>query len=841
VAKKIFELAFAIGGQLNPAFNTATGAAAKKITDLHNLQKKNADFRNQTKLNREFTNTFNALGKAASGAGAAWAGVGKSIGKPIQDIMKLGAVAVGAGAGLYALAAKTAAMGDTASKTSKRLGISAQEFSTFAYAAAQSNISADQFSTSMVKLNKNIAQASQGNKQAQLAFKRAGVSIHDTNGNLKSSTQIMLEASDMFKRMPEGIYKADLAMALFGRQGGAMVHMMEQGSDSINKLRDDAIRLGIVFDDETGAEATRLSDNITEAKAAIQGLGIEVGKKLHPMMADITKAFSDFISANRVFIGLKVEEAVKKITTFFSENRDTIKAFVAGIGNSIASIAKGIAAFIERSGGIEKVIKNIVTAWAALRIGGIILSVGKAVTATATLVVTVAKALPVIKVAVGLFKGFAIAAALPAIKIIAVVAAIAAVVAAFVALEKRFKLFSNLFVEIRDFFGNEISKIKEAFSDGFLNGVGEILKRFATLAPRLAITAIRGIVRSFTGLDILPIVRGRFNSVTSFFTDWGRRVRAFFIDLWNSIGNITNSIWASISNNIINVWLEITDFFGNLWNGITGFFGDKIENIKSMFADGFLKGVLAVLYEFNPVVILNDAINKIFDIDMLGIGKKWIQGFIDGVLSTLKNATNIVGNAISGLVPQGIKNITGGAVDAAKGALPFFADGGIVTRPTLSVIGEDGAEAIIPLTKPNRAAQIIQQISPILPQLSGGGNTAGDIINEDFSKSFENVKNISSFVTHNEDFSKAFDFSKSYESIENITRNISDNRNISNTNNNSNYAAGNFNFSPTINVQGGGNSADMEIAVKNALNEAKSQFEGWYSNMQRHAARVAIA
>jgi len=36
---------------------------------------------------------------------------------------------------------------------------------------------------------------------------------------------------------------------------------------------------------------------------------------------------------------------------------------------------------------------------------------------------------------------------------------------------------------------------------------------------------------------------------------------------------------------------------------------------------------------------------------------------------------------------------------------------GIVTRPTLAMIGEDGAEAVVSLTKPSRANQIMNQIT----------------------------------------------------------------------------------------------------------------------------------
>ena len=46
-----------------------------------------------------------------------------------------------------------------------------------------------------------------------------------------------------------------------------------------------------------------------------------------------------------------------------------------------------------------------------------------------------------------------------------------------------------------------------------------------------------------------------------------------------------------------------------------------------------------------------------------------------------------------------------------KGTRPFseYAEGGIVTNPTQALIGEAGPEVVIPLTKPSRAAQLMQQ------------------------------------------------------------------------------------------------------------------------------------
>lgn len=71
----------------------------------------------------------------------------------------------------------------------------------------------------------------------------------------------------------------------------------------------------------------------------------------------------------------------------------------------------------------------------------------------------------------------------------------------------------------------------------------------------------------------------------------------------------------------------------------------------------------------------------------------------------------------------GFGAIFGAVFDAARAArnTPAYANGGIVTSPTMGLIGEAGAEAIIPLNKPQRAAQLLSQ--------SGLSNMMGPTVN----------------------------------------------------------------------------------------------------------------
>jgi len=127
-----------------------------------------------------------------------------------------------------------------------------------------------------------------------------------------------------------------------------------------------------------------------------------------------------------------------------------------------------------------------------------------------------------------------------------------------------------------------------------------------------------------------------------------------------------------------------------------------------------------------------------------------------------------------------------------------FAEGGIVNKPQFAMVGEDGPEAIVPLSKPSRAMEIMQQIAPQLQPIQQAATTPTQP-----------------------------------SPIENLSR--------ASNNYNSSSATSNFSFSPNITVNGGGNSADIKAAVSEALGNAKKQFEQWIKEREHNAARVAMA
>ena len=95
--------------------------------------------------------------------------------------------------------------------------------------------------------------------------------------------------------------------------------------------------------------------------------------------------------------------------------------------------------------------------------------------------------------------------------------------------------------------------------------------------------------------------------------------------------------------------------------------------------------------------------------------------------TTLQTSLFIIGAIIEAL--NKVQNSPALAVLSPLAKLAGFADGGIVDRPTVAMVGEGGGpEAIIPLNNPKRAAQVAQEAG--LDDMLGGGTVNVFIGNE---------------------------------------------------------------------------------------------------------------
>jgi hypothetical protein len=102
---------------------------------------------------------------------------------------------------------------------------------------------------------------------------------------------------------------------------------------------------------------------------------------------------------------------------------------------------------------------------------------------------------------------------------------------------------------------------------------------------------------------------------------------------------------------------------------------------------------------------------------------EFASGLFDGVKNAAKSAFNAVASIwnntvgrLSFSVPDWVPGIGGKGFSVPK--IPLMADGGFVTSPTVIGAGEAGPELVVPLTRPQRAAELLSQAG--LPSQQSG-------------------------------------------------------------------------------------------------------------------------
>jgi lambda family phage tail tape measure protein len=118
---------------------------------------------------------------------------------------------------------------------SKKTGIAVDTLGGLGFAAGQAGMDLDSVSAGAGKLNKAIADAATGNKEAAEAFQVLGISLKDTSGQLKKADEVIAEVADKFAQYEDGPEKAAIALRLFGKAGADMIPLLNDGGDALKE------------------------------------------------------------------------------------------------------------------------------------------------------------------------------------------------------------------------------------------------------------------------------------------------------------------------------------------------------------------------------------------------------------------------------------------------------------------------------------------------------------------------------------------------------------------------------------------------------------------------------
>lgn len=197
-------------------------------------------------------------------------------------------------AGLTAAVKSTIEYSDEIYTASKRTGIATETLSRLKFVAEQTESSFEALTQGFKFLNRNIYEASTGNDKLLKSFENLGVQVKDSNGVLIDTEKAFLQVADKISKTAGYAEKAGLAMQVFGRNGTALLPVLDLGSQGIERLSKRAEELGLVLTKDNAEAIDQLDDSLKELKSAVGGASLQIGTALIPILTKLVEKVAKF-------------------------------------------------------------------------------------------------------------------------------------------------------------------------------------------------------------------------------------------------------------------------------------------------------------------------------------------------------------------------------------------------------------------------------------------------------------------------------------------------------------------------------------------------------------------
>ena len=262
--------------------------------------------------------------RAASEQFKEWGG---SLTEAGQKMQGLSMAAAGVVAALAGISYKAGTNADDLNTLSKVYSINTGDLQKYAVAADLVDVSVEDIAKSHVKLEKSMYSANTGSKSMQEAFDKLGVSITDSNGELKSGDAVWQETIQKLGQMENETERDAIAMQLMGKSAANLNPLIADQGETYKNLTDTLKQYDLDFvDQETLDKANEFNDSLDTMKAigsvAISTVGSQLAAYLAPALEKVVGWFG------------KVAEWLSKL----SPEVLTVIGVVAGVVAAIAPV-----------------------------------------------------------------------------------------------------------------------------------------------------------------------------------------------------------------------------------------------------------------------------------------------------------------------------------------------------------------------------------------------------------------------------------------------------------------------------------------------------------------------
>ena len=678
-------------------------------------------------------------------------------------------------------------MGETfkyAASLAGSLGYSMEDTAIAAGLMANSGIKATQAGTSLRAMMTRMAAPT---KESATAMEALGITLDDGNGNMKSLMQVMQELRASFGDLKMSQSELTAAQTKLN----AALESGEMDEDEFNEAQEELIAraygaegamkaqyasmlagknglsgfLAIVNASEEDFD--KLTDSIYNSKDAAKSMAETMNDNLEGSLTLLSSAFDGFKK--------------KLYDSFSAPLNDLVKQITANIMPALAGIIEGTPGAADKlADGISNLFSNALKSAAKIlpravdALGAVLGALGDAIVrqapeATDAAVKLLEQILDGILGAIpGMVRGLgrivrALAEGLG--KLVphlaeSIVDAIPDIMdAVFDALPVIIKALLRLTEKIAAKLPELVIRIAE-YLPKLVQSVADFLVEQTPVIVQSAISIVAGLIQSLPDImqalvDALP---GLIQTLTDFMASNAPMLLQAVLDivaaLVKAAPEIARAIYPMIPQimdalvdgvmNYIPVWIDTAKtMFGMLADALPGLWQSVKESATQIFES----------WKTNIFDRARDAFTELWDEckkTFTDLGTKIgdavgsaFKGAINGALEFIEERLNSIPNAINGAIDllNALPGVSISPMDSIT--LPRLAKGGVINKPTIAQIGENGREAVIPLEK-NKAGlqEIARMLREEMQSVNAGAATTN--INNGKTTTINYTQNVSS-------------------------------------------------------------------------------------------------
>lgn len=173
---------------------------------------------------------------------------------------------------------------------SEALNITTGDLQRFYNSASFSGISMETANKSLTKFTNSLNSAANGSVESGDAFAKIGVSLRDSNGDMRNTMEVLMDVADAFSKVENKANNGRLAVEMFGKQGLKLVGFLNQGKKAIEELGESRP----ILSDDAIERLDQMGDDI---KAVFDSLKANTGEwlsYLHPVTAGLKQQITFF-------------------------------------------------------------------------------------------------------------------------------------------------------------------------------------------------------------------------------------------------------------------------------------------------------------------------------------------------------------------------------------------------------------------------------------------------------------------------------------------------------------------------------------------------------------------